>query len=101
MRMFKKLIPALSALLALTLISPALAVDVPATFSFIGAGFGHGVGMSQIGAKARAVAGDPTPLNQHNGAVAQLERREDIKPRLGFHGAIVQVHRELRQPLAF
>jgi SpoIID/LytB domain protein len=56
--MFKKLIPALSALLALTLISPARAVDVPATFSFTGAGFGHGVGMSQIGAKARAVAGE-------------------------------------------
>jgi len=58
MRMFKKLIPALSALLALTLISPARAADVPATFSFTGAGFGHGVGMSQIGAKARAVAGE-------------------------------------------
>jgi SpoIID/LytB domain protein len=56
--MYKKLIPALSALLALTLISPARAVDVPATFSFTGAGFGHGVGMSQIGAKARAVAGE-------------------------------------------
>jgi SpoIID/LytB domain protein len=56
--MFKKLIPALSALLALTLISPARAGDVPATFSFTGAGFGHGVGMSQIGAKARAVAGE-------------------------------------------
>ena len=58
MRMFKKLIPALGALLALTLISPARAADVPATFSFTGAGFGHGVGMSQIGAKARAVAGE-------------------------------------------
>ncbi len=58
MRMFKKLIPVLSALMALTLISPARAVDVPATFSFTGAGFGHGVGMSQIGAKARAVAGE-------------------------------------------
>jgi SpoIID/LytB domain protein len=56
--MFKKPIPVLSALLALTLISPARAVDVPATFSFTGAGFGHGVGMSQIGAKARAVAGE-------------------------------------------
>ncbi len=58
MRMFKKLIPVLSALMAMTLISPARAVDVPATFSFTGAGFGHGVGMSQIGAKARAVAGE-------------------------------------------
>lgn len=58
MRMFKKLISPLIALLALTLISPARAVDVPVTFSFTGSGFGHGVGMSQIGAKARAVAGE-------------------------------------------
>lgn len=37
---------------------PARAIDVPQSFDFTGAGFGHGVGMSQIGAKARAVAGE-------------------------------------------
>jgi stage II sporulation protein D len=58
MRTYKKLVPFLSALLALTLISPAQGVEVPATFNFTGAGYGHGVGMSQIGAKARAVAGE-------------------------------------------
>ncbi|CAN2217351.1 spore_II_D, stage II sporulation protein D [Candidatus Nanopelagicaceae bacterium] len=58
MRTFKKFIPALSALLALTVISPAQGVEVPATFNFTGAGYGHGVGMSQIGAKARATAGE-------------------------------------------
>jgi stage II sporulation protein D len=58
MRTFKKLTPVLSVILALTFISSARAADIPATFSFTGAGFGHGVGMSQIGAKARAVAGE-------------------------------------------
>lgn len=32
--------------------------EVPAKFSFTGSGFGHGVGMSQIGAKARALSGE-------------------------------------------
>jgi len=58
MRTFKKLVPLISAALALTLISPAIGVEVPATFNFTGAGYGHGVGMSQIGAKARATAGE-------------------------------------------
>ena len=59
MRMFKKYIPLLSALLTLQLISPAQADSaVPTTFNFTGAGYGHGVGMSQIGAKARATAGE-------------------------------------------
>jgi stage II sporulation protein D len=58
MRTFKKLTPILSVILALTFISSARAADIPASFSFTGAGFGHGVGMSQIGAKARAVAGE-------------------------------------------
>jgi stage II sporulation protein D len=58
MRTFKKFIPLLSALLALTLMEPAQGVEVPSTFNFTGAGFGHGVGMSQIGARARAVSGE-------------------------------------------
>ena len=31
---------------------------VPATFAFQGSGYGHGVGMSQIGARAKALAGE-------------------------------------------
>lgn len=58
MRMFKKLAKFLPLLLLLHPISPAQAEDVPTSFNFTGAGFGHGVGMSQIGAKARAVAGE-------------------------------------------
>ena len=49
------------ALLIAALISsatPAQAIDIPPTFNFTGNGYGHGVGMSQIGAKARAVSGE-------------------------------------------
>jgi stage II sporulation protein D len=43
--------------LALGSFVPAYAVDIPATFSFTGAGLGHGVGMSQIGAEGMALEG--------------------------------------------
>ena len=58
MRMFKRFTPIICAVLALHFIPTASASEVPATFNFTGAGYGHGVGMSQIGAKARAVAGE-------------------------------------------
>ena len=58
MRMFKKFIRYIPLFLILQTFSPAQAEDVPQTFNFTGAGYGHGVGMSQIGAKARAVAGE-------------------------------------------
>ncbi|MFM6941325.1 MAG: SpoIID/LytB domain-containing protein [Candidatus Planktophila sp.] len=56
MRTFKKFVPLLVALLSIT--TQVHAADVPATFNFTGAGYGHGVGMSQIGAKARATSGE-------------------------------------------
>jgi stage II sporulation protein D len=58
MRMFKKFSRLLPFLLILQFISPAQAEDIPQTFNFTGAGFGHGVGMSQFGAKARAISGE-------------------------------------------
>lgn len=58
MRMYKKLVRFLPLILILQTFSPAQAEDVPQTFNFTGSGYGHGVGMSQIGAKARAVAGE-------------------------------------------
>jgi SpoIID/LytB domain protein len=39
-------------------VAPAQAIEIPPTFEFTGNGYGHGVGMSQIGAKARAVTGE-------------------------------------------
>jgi len=40
-----------------TMIPTAHAVDIPATFSFQGSGYGHGVGLSQMGARYMANAG--------------------------------------------
>ena len=56
MRMFRPLV----VLLALALIAPtqATAVDVPTDFVITGAGYGHGVGLSQIGARSKALAGE-------------------------------------------
>ena len=57
MRMSKNFL----ALLIAALISSATfaqASEIPPTFEFTGSGYGHGVGMSQIGAKARAVSGE-------------------------------------------
>lgn len=56
MRMFKPLIVAV--LLALIASPQSHAVDIPTTFQIHGSGYGHGVGMSQIGAKAKALAGE-------------------------------------------
>ena len=61
MRMFKNTLATLAAITALSfsLLTPSQAAStVPTTFAFTGAGYGHGVGMSQIGAKARALAGE-------------------------------------------
>ncbi len=58
MRMFKRFISPAIFILSFQFFLPAQAVDLPATFNFTGAGYGHGVGMSQIGAKARADAGE-------------------------------------------
>jgi len=45
-------------LVAPLLMAPAFGSTAPALFSFTGSGFGHGVGMSQIGARAMAAAGE-------------------------------------------
>ena len=61
MRMFKhrSLIASTVIAISLAAINPVQAdTSIPATFNFTGAGYGHGVGMSQIGAKSRAVAGE-------------------------------------------
>ena len=56
MRMYKRLV----FLLAFALIAPpqASAIDVPTEFAITGAGYGHGVGLSQIGARSKALAGE-------------------------------------------
>jgi len=54
---FGALVPVLLSTLVLASFPSAFA-EVPATFSFSGKGYGHGVGMSQIGARGLALAGD-------------------------------------------
>lgn len=56
MRMFKPLV----FLLAFALVAPpqATAVVTPTEFAITGAGYGHGVGLSQIGARSKALAGE-------------------------------------------
>lgn len=56
MRMFKPLV----FLLTIAFVAPpqATAVDVPTEFAITGAGYGHGVGLSQIGARSKALAGE-------------------------------------------
>ena len=47
------------AALLLLLITPqiSIAAEVPKTFNFSGSGWGHGVGMSQVGARGMALEG--------------------------------------------
>ena len=58
MRMFKPLV----FLLVFAFVAPsqAAAVDIPPEFAITGAGYGHGVGLSQIGARSKALAGETT-----------------------------------------
>jgi len=55
MRMFKRKALLLLLVFSALPITPALATPVPNSFSFHGAGYGHGVGMSQIGARGMAL----------------------------------------------
>ena len=55
MRISKTLFTAFFILFSIT---PAHAVEIPAVFNFQGTGYGHGVGLSQIGARGKALAGE-------------------------------------------
>lgn len=56
MRIFRTLVLAIS--VALILPSQSCALEIPVSFQVKGTGYGHGVGMSQIGARAKALAGE-------------------------------------------
>lgn len=59
MRMSKNFLTFLTFVFVLNIFpNPAKATDLPSTFAFQGSGYGHGVGMSQIGALAKALAGE-------------------------------------------
>jgi stage II sporulation protein D len=56
MRMFKPLVFLLT--LALVIPPHASGVEVPTEFAITGSGYGHGVGLSQIGARSKALMGE-------------------------------------------
>ncbi len=84
MRMSKKSLIAIAISLAFSPlnVSPntANASDVPAKFIFQGSGYGHGVGMSQIGARAKALAGESaTAILQYYYSGTQVETITDTQ----------------------
>ena len=87
MRMYKAV---LLSLLTFSLI-PIAQAETPQTFSFTGAGYGHGVGMSQMGARAHALAGESatTILNYYYKDVV-------IAPAVDTHTVRVNVGHLLR-----
>ena len=56
MRMYKQLLVVL--VFALLIPAPVNATTAPSTFEITGSGYGHGVGLSQIGARSKALAGE-------------------------------------------
>lgn len=60
MRMFKLLTFSFPFALLISLVSPiqSNALEIPSSFQITGAGYGHGVGMSQMGARSKALAGE-------------------------------------------
>ena len=84
MRMFKPLTLAiaLSLVLPISLVTPlqSSALEIPSTFQITGNGYGHGVGMSQMGARSKALAGENAAsiLNYYYKDVT-MEKVDDAK----------------------
>jgi SpoIID/LytB domain protein len=63
-----------------SLIPTAHAQDVPATFSFQGSGYGHGVGLSQMGARSMALAGQSSEqIIKYFYKDVAIEQKDDSK----------------------
>jgi len=63
-----------------SLIPTAYAQDVPVTFSFQGSGYGHGVGLSQMGARSMALAGQSSEqIIKYYYKDVVIEQRDDSK----------------------
>jgi SpoIID/LytB domain protein len=63
-----------------SLISTAHAVDVPANFSFQGSGYGHGVGLSQMGARSMALTGQSSEqIIKYFYKDVAIEQKDDSK----------------------
>jgi SpoIID/LytB domain protein len=80
--MFKLLAFSLPFALSISLVSPiqSHALVIPSSFQFTGAGYGHGVGMSQMGARAKALAGESaTSILSYYYKDVALETADDSK----------------------
>ena len=63
-----------------SLIPTAHAIDVPTTFSFQGSGYGHGVGLSQMGARFMALAGQSSEqIIQYFYKDVAVEQKDDSR----------------------
>lgn len=78
MRMYKTL---LASLLSILIVIPtAQAADAPLVFSFHGSGYGHGVGLSQMGARSMALAGKTSSeILQYFYKDVAIEAKDDSK----------------------
>ena len=87
MRMSRKLLASVLFLTSLPLSAPAVAAEIPATFSLRGSGYGHGVGMSQMGARSMALAGQtPASILQYfykDVAIEQLDDSQLLRVNIG------------------
>jgi len=81
MRTSNKLIALILSALSINLFqTSAKAAEIPATFRFQGIGYGHGVGMSQIGARAKALAGESaTAILQYYYSGTNIETATDTQ----------------------
>ena len=81
MRMYKKL--CILIILFVTISTPVQALEppnIPMEFSLHGAGYGHGVGMSQMGARAMALAGNsPEQILKYFYKEVEVESLDDTK----------------------
>ena len=69
-----------SLLLVSLFITPAYAEDVPQSFSFHGSGYGHGVGLSQMGARSMALLGkSSSEILQYFYKDVVIEQKDDSK----------------------
>ena len=80
MRTSRKLLASVLFLTSLLQVAPAKAFEIPATFSLQGSGYGHGVGMSQMGARSMELAGQtPTSILQYFYKDVVIEQVDDSK----------------------
>ena len=82
--------------------NPAQANEPPANFTLVGAGFGHGVGMSQWGARSMAVAGmdagSIVTYYYQGTSVAPVPDTMEISVNIEYRKALIEMQSEALDP---